>query len=89
MDCKVVHQLPLSEEEEDIKKLNDKDSFDVDHAVSEDKVDAKKQNMDEENKVIPSREQRLEWFMSTFKNKDKLLADDEEDTMTPMMDLIP
>ncbi|XP_074343154.1 uncharacterized protein LOC141680985 [Apium graveolens] len=33
----------------------------------------------EQTKVIPPRELRLDWFMSTFKNKDKLLKDDEDD----------
>lgn len=31
-------------------------------------------------KVMPPREQRLEWFISTFKNRDMLLAEDDEDT---------
>lgn len=74
MDSKVVHQLPLLEEDEEVdikkSKLNENDSFDVDHAVSQDKADVKK--LDEETKVIPSREQRLEWFISLFKNRKEL-----------------
>ncbi|XP_074343081.1 uncharacterized protein LOC141680884 [Apium graveolens] len=75
VDSKAVHHLPLSGEEVDIKKPNEKDSFDVDHAV----CTKPKPNTKEEKKVIPPREQRLEWYISTYKNKDKLLADDEED----------
>lgn len=50
--------------------------------VSEDKkaADIKRPKLDdEETKAIPSREQRLEWFMSLFKNREELEAAYKED----------